>query len=311
VSTEPEESESSKNDDALPGADRPRGILTQSDREWLAGDKEFGSRAGLHKARSRVMERLLNGTHDFQYLLNWDEEQRREAFQVEKEGTATYRPYTLEDEIGESIADAVAFYLRTADDAEFPTEELLEAAFVEAQPDVAEANVAVDLRDDEGEVLRTFHIEDGQIVHQESAPGAVELGTASATDTEESEEEEKETEDVGVLEDAYRSAAAAGKQVASTLIEAAFYVYIIAFAWLTYQQYGLGATVGAFTAIGVIIWVLGQLGDWVRGFSDEEDATLLDGVRAALGREDADEDESDRASTDGGVTERTPAQEAA
>lgn len=298
VSTEPQDD---KKDETPPGTDRPRGILTESDREWLSGEKEFESRAGLHKARNRVKDRLTHATHDFQYLLTWPEDQRREVFEVEKEGTAAYRQYSLDDEIGESVTDAVAFYLRTAGDAAFGTEELLEAAFVEAQPDVAEAKVAVDLRDSAGDVIRTFHIEDGQIIHQESAPGALD----SAPETDERGNEERSSEDVGVLEDAYRSVAAAGKQVASILIQVAFYVYIVAFGYIMYQEYGMAATVGMFTAIGAIVWLLGLVSSWIRGLSEKDDATLMDGVWGALGREETGEDEDDGA--DGRRTTQEPA----
>jgi hypothetical protein len=107
--------------------------------------------------------------------------------------------------------------------------------------------------------------------------------------------------EAGVLEEPSRSLRAAGKKIANKLIEVAFYVYIVSFGWLMYQQYGLAATVGVFTAIGVSVWVATQIEKRIRGLSEKDDATLLDGVRAGLGREDPGEDERDQ----------TPAQESA
>lgn len=303
----PERTEEGDEPSELPGTARDRGIITENDREWLAGEREYSNKGGRWKVKNRVKDRLLEATRDFEYLERMPDDDRREVFRQERDDSATYRQYDLDDEISDSVLAAVGFYLRTADDADIPPEEFLEGAFQRGLPGVAEANVAVDLRDEDGEVLRTFDVEDGTIVHQENGPGALDR----ATETEEIEDEDQEPEDVGVLQDAYRSMAAAGKQVASTLIEAAFYVYIIAFGFLTYQQYGMATTVATFTGIGVFVWLLSQVGNWIRGLSEKDDATLLDGVRAGLGREDAGEDEGESASTDGGVSDQTPAQEAA
>lgn len=308
MSTMPERTEEGDEAPELPGTDRDRGIITENDREWLAGEREYSNKGGRWKVKNRVKDRLLEATRDFEYLERMPDDDRREVFQEERDGSATYRQYDLDDEISDSVLAAVGFYLRTADDADIPPEEFLEGAFQRGLPGVAEANVAVDLRDEDGEVLRTFDVEDGTIVHQENGPGALDRATV----TEEIEDEaDEEVEDVGVLQEAYRSIAAAGKQVGSTLIEAAFYVYIIAFGFLMYEQYGLAATVATFTAIGVLVWLLSQAGDWIRSRSEKDDATLLDGVRAGLGREDVGEDGDETASTDGGASDQTPAQEAA
>ena len=303
----PEQTEEGGEPPELPGTARDRGIITENDREWLAGEREYSNKAGRYKVKRRVKDRLLEATRDFEYLERMPDDDRREVFRQERDDSATYRQYDLDDEISDSVLAAVGFYLRTADDADIPPEQFLEGAFQRGLPGVAEANVAVDLRDEDGEVLRTFDVEDGTIVHQENGPGALDR----ATETEETKEEDQEPEDVGVLQDAYRSMAAAGKQVASTLIEAAFYVYIIAFGFLTYQQYGMATTVATITGIGVFVWLLSQVGNWIRSRSGKDDATLLDGVRAGLGREDAGEDVDEGASTDGGESDRTPAQEAA
>lgn len=306
MSTMPERTEEGDEPSELPGTDRDRGIITENDREWLAGEREYSNKGGRWKVKNRVKDRLLEATRDFEYLERMPDDDRREVFQEERTDSATYRQYDLEDEISDSVLAAVGFYLRTADDADIPPEEFLEGAFQRGLPGVAEANVAVDLRDENGEVLRTFDVEDGTIVHQENSPGALDR----APEVEEMGHEEPEPEDVGFLHGAYTSMAAAGKQVASTLIEAAFYVYIIAFGFLMYEQYGLAATVATFTGIGIGVWVLSQLSDWIRGRSEKDDPTLLDGVRAGLGREDVGENSDESLSTDAGASDQTPAQEA-
>lgn len=79
--------------------DRPRGILSPTDREYLCGLKEYAQPQTDANRRQDIRERVVNGVEDFALLsLFLDEDQRGKVF--EKLG---------EDEAEEAIASMVAF----------------------------------------------------------------------------------------------------------------------------------------------------------------------------------------------------------
>lgn len=52
---------------------RPRGILSETDREWIKGKKQYDSRQGANKRRREVHERIRNAIYDLELLLEYPE----------------------------------------------------------------------------------------------------------------------------------------------------------------------------------------------------------------------------------------------
>lgn len=93
--------------------DRPRGILSQADREYLRNPDEYSKQAGYERRRA-IIERVQEALHDMPLLVSeLDEDSRAEAFEDEADGT----PHTLS-----ALSSAFAlFYLGITDTVE-PTE---------------------------------------------------------------------------------------------------------------------------------------------------------------------------------------------
>lgn len=61
--------------------DRPRGILSQSDRQYLRNPEEYSSQASYER-RQAIIERIHNALHDYPLLVSaLDDEYRKEAFE--------------------------------------------------------------------------------------------------------------------------------------------------------------------------------------------------------------------------------------
>lgn len=81
--------------------ERPRGMLTDTDRQFLWGLKSYeDSPAGLSHRRTDIRNRVVNGVLDLSYLSMMELEQREQIFE------------TLEQEtVGGSLRDTVASFI--------------------------------------------------------------------------------------------------------------------------------------------------------------------------------------------------------
>lgn len=61
----------------LENIDRPRGIFTKVDREFIIGDKSYEYKQSESNRRQKIRERVTNGIVDFQ-LLNWISDREQE-----------------------------------------------------------------------------------------------------------------------------------------------------------------------------------------------------------------------------------------
>lgn len=68
-------------DGLIPDDDRPRGILSQADRQFLRGEKEYNSEQSKRDARYRIRERVKNSILDFSILYqHLDQRDRDQIF---------------------------------------------------------------------------------------------------------------------------------------------------------------------------------------------------------------------------------------
>lgn len=90
-----------------------RGILTEADKEWLRGDKEYEQRQTAARRRAQIRDRVTAAMQDFALLLdNWSKEERTKAM--------------AEIDLEQCGAEMIAFlYLAANDPAQNP-ERLLE-----------------------------------------------------------------------------------------------------------------------------------------------------------------------------------------
>lgn len=67
------------------GQDRPRGILSKADRQYLRGKKSYSSEQSERDARYRIRERIKNSILDFTLLINHlDDRDREQIFASSK-----------------------------------------------------------------------------------------------------------------------------------------------------------------------------------------------------------------------------------
>lgn len=81
--------------------DRPRGILTRADREFLANGEESYSRQAAHERRKAIRERVTNALQDFTLLCELEKEERNKIFP--EPGTAASR------RVEAAVSDAIKF----------------------------------------------------------------------------------------------------------------------------------------------------------------------------------------------------------
>lgn len=91
--------------------DRPRGILTKSDREFLGGINQPSSAVGQRKARKRIRERIKNGVLDFMFLWRFLED--RDLEQIFEFSNDDLRS---EVQMRKAISDAIAFLVLSMDE---------------------------------------------------------------------------------------------------------------------------------------------------------------------------------------------------
>lgn len=81
--------------------ERPRGILSTADREYLRGEKEFGWEQSESNARGRIRERVVAAFRDFQLLETLEERDREMIFDELSPG-----------EVAAATADVLEFVYR-------------------------------------------------------------------------------------------------------------------------------------------------------------------------------------------------------
>lgn len=80
------------------GSDRPAALLTESQREYIRGEREIDNASHERSLRSRIRERVHAGILDFSLLFKrWDEREREEVLGWGTDG-----------EIGDALADLIA-----------------------------------------------------------------------------------------------------------------------------------------------------------------------------------------------------------
>lgn len=131
----------------VPDDDRPRGILTQADREFLKGKKELSSEQSRRDARYRIRQRLRNAFLDFSILLrNLDRRDREQIFAPVEEfqnglGDSMNRELDrdriseiMEDVmVSKGISDSMAFTYLGIGDANQSFETMLKSAISDAE----------------------------------------------------------------------------------------------------------------------------------------------------------------------------------
>ena len=107
-------------------AERPRGIFTESDREYLLTRGEGYSRQAAHARQKAIRERFAQAILDLALLADLPDAERREFFLSEGDDVAN--DYAVRE-----TRAALAFFYRLADDLGSDFEHLLEEAIVQAE----------------------------------------------------------------------------------------------------------------------------------------------------------------------------------
>lgn len=142
----------------IPGDDRPRGVLTQADREFLRGKKEFASKQSRRDARYRIRQRIRHAILDFSVILyHLGKRDRRQIFDEYSDNTPDRDPSNLSlDEVrglventmfASGVSDTIAFLYLGIGDVNLSFEPVLESAIEAAEEErgyVLE-NVSVDI----------------------------------------------------------------------------------------------------------------------------------------------------------------------
>lgn len=142
----------------IPGDDRPRGVLTQADREFLRGKKEFASEQSSIDARYRIRQRIRHAILDFSVILyHLGQRDRRQIFDAYSNNTPDRDSSNLSrDEVrglventmfASGVSDTIAFLYLGMGDANLSFEPILESAIEAAEEErgyVLE-NITVDI----------------------------------------------------------------------------------------------------------------------------------------------------------------------
>ncbi len=108
-------------------AERPRGILTESDREYLLTRGEGYSRQAGHARQQAIQERFTSAVLDLALLADLPAEERRELLLEQTDDEDTLQRSR------ETARAAVAFFYQIAGDLDVDFEHLLEEAIVQAE----------------------------------------------------------------------------------------------------------------------------------------------------------------------------------
>jgi len=121
----------------MSGDERDRGILSESDRNYLRGETTLGSVQSERNTRARIRDRAYDGLLDFELLVDrLDDHDRRLVFENRSEGTETF----------DALVSAVAFIYQATSDTGLDFETVLKEGInvAEAKADRA-ATVQFDL----------------------------------------------------------------------------------------------------------------------------------------------------------------------
>jgi hypothetical protein len=126
-------------DALLPADDRPRGVLSKDDRQFLRGKKEYEHVESNANARSRIRERIINAFLDFTlidvYLEDRDRERVFDAFDADHVWGGDADLYADEaTQIG-ALDDVIAFIYRETIDRHPPFEKILERGVTQGEND--------------------------------------------------------------------------------------------------------------------------------------------------------------------------------
>ncbi|WP_139173666.1 hypothetical protein [Natrialba sp. SSL1] len=111
--------------------DRPAALLTDAQREYLRGEKEFKRPVHERNLRSRIRERLVAATHDLTLLYNeLDPEDRKMVYSVTGYDLADRVDDELErdPELVGAIRSSIAFFYEAAHDSGRDAESIVETA---------------------------------------------------------------------------------------------------------------------------------------------------------------------------------------
>lgn len=109
-------------------ADRPRGILTESDREYLLARGEAYSRQAAHARKRAISKRFVHGILDLALLADLPADERQELF-IAKDDEG----FQGADPLQETRAALAFLYSHVENDLEGDFEKLLADAIVQAE----------------------------------------------------------------------------------------------------------------------------------------------------------------------------------
>lgn len=115
--------------------DRPRGILSKSDREFLMTLGDDLKEQSVRNARQRIRDRIRNGLEDFDFLLS--RPQRRDFQTISDDVSRDSSLYN-------SIVSTVAFCFRLVEYANIDPSEIVTLAVRKNQPFAENVNVEID-----------------------------------------------------------------------------------------------------------------------------------------------------------------------
>lgn len=118
--------------------ERGRGILTQADRDFLRGKKEYANEQSERDARYRIRQRVKNAVMDFSILLRYmQEKDRKQIFsnyftESKQPDPNSLTKDDLQDIIQETmfiggVSDAIGLFYLGATDTGTPFDEVIEA----------------------------------------------------------------------------------------------------------------------------------------------------------------------------------------
>lgn len=113
----------------IPDNDRPRGVLSKDDREFLRGEKEFDHVESNANARARIRGRIINAILDFSlietYLEDRDRERVFDAFDADNIYNEDADLYAERSAQYNALSDLIAFIYRETQDRHPPFEQIL------------------------------------------------------------------------------------------------------------------------------------------------------------------------------------------
>lgn len=147
----------------IPDDDRPRGILTEADRSFLKGKKEFSSEQSERDARYRIRQRIKNSILDFSIITRYlDSKDRDQIFKplAQKSGNSleefqetlnseAFNQFVEDTMLINGVSDTFGFFYKATKSADVSFEEMLESTIEDIESDdgyvVEEVNVSIEI----------------------------------------------------------------------------------------------------------------------------------------------------------------------